>query len=503
MNISEAKQVDTQTMKTNNRDNIKYKLRGETLDKFGVIVDGDTLKFEYSIQDNPFDDNSGVRKATKSFDKDNGYSMSGSVEGAGFFGWESALKEGGKKLIVCVNEMDALNMDAISKVHTKKEYQDYKAAIVSLPSGTLSELRRLYPLAKKFFSEVVLLADDNFVSQAAKYCKEIYTADMPAGSVSESRAKGMDKSLFENIQFHIRRPMPSCLTRLSSVIEDALLPVEYGKSYPWEGFTNLTYGQRKKEVVAIGGSAGGGKTTLVHEIAAWNAIVHNWNGLLVLLEETNAESLRNVAGKADSIPYHVPETQFNVEQFRTTAMKLDEHIMLWDNEKGFGDAVSQWEAIKDNIHENADWLDYVALDNVTCLTEGMDASVRNEFIAKIAKESAEMALRLDIEVFIVSHLNNPKTGTSHEEGGIVLESQFTGSRAIPRYSHVIVGFERNKSAKDPNCSLIRLLKHRKYGKSGIIKTYYNANTGRLKQFNWNDEDYVTVKIDTKKKEGKY
>ncbi len=46
---------------------------------------------------------------------------------------------------------------------------------------------------------------------------------------------------------------------------------------------------------------------------------------------------------------------------------------------------------------------------------------------------------------------------------------------------MILGFERNKQAEGDakNFSLIRLLKDRKYGKSGCVYTKYLAETGRL------------------------
>ena len=122
-------------------------------------------------------------------------------------------------------------------------------------------------------------------------------------------------------------------------------------------------------------------------------------------------------------------------------------------------------------------------------------SDKNEFIGVVAKELVELAMKFDFEAIIFSHLNSPdKSARPHENGGKVMESQFTGSRALMRYSHMMMGFERNKGALDPNCSLIRLLKNRKYGKTGFVKTYYNEQTGRLFQRNWDDSQYADAKI---------
>lgn len=50
-----------------------------------------------------------------------------------------------------------------------------------------------------------------------------------------------------------------------------------------------------------------------------------------------------------------------------------------------------------------------------------------------------------------------------------------------RWSQLILGFERNKQSpgEGKNMSVIRLLKDRKYGRSGEVYTKYIPSTGRL------------------------
>ncbi|MGL5013623.1 MAG: hypothetical protein ACRC6V_04930, partial [Bacteroidales bacterium] len=85
--------------------------------------------------------------------------------------------------------------------------------------------------------------------------------------------------------------------------------------------------------------------------------------------------------------------------------------------------------------------------------------------------------------FVFSHLNPPKSGAPHEEGGQVQEVQFTGSRALMRFSQLILGFERNKQGEgeEKNLSQIRVLKDRYFGQTGTVGTKYDPNTGRLTQ----------------------
>ena len=93
---------------------------------------------------------------------------------------------------------------------------------------------------------------------------------------------------------------------------------------------------------------------------------------------------------------------------------------------------------------------------------------------------------LPIYIMLVNHLNNPATGKSHEEGGRVLASQFTGARGQWRYSTDMWGFERDLLSEDQdvkNTMTLRILKHRTDGnKTGkILKLKYNVDTGRQEE----------------------
>ena len=52
-----------------------------------------------------------------------------------------------------------------------------------------------------------------------------------------------------------------------------------------------------------------------------------------------------------------------------------------------------------------------------------------------------------------------------------------------RWSHVILGFERNQQADGDlkNYSRIRVLKERMYGRTGLIQTIYSHDTGRIEE----------------------
>lgn len=205
---------------------------------------------------------------------------------------------------------------------------------------------------------------------------------------------------------------------------------------------------------------------------------------MVMLEEPNGNTVKNVAGKIDSIPYHLPDREFDVGQLTKTANAMNNGIHLWRsniNQTIRYDFARIVQGIRYNATVNN--VRHVFFDNVTAATQHLTPTEINTEVGIIAMTLAGLADELDLQVFIFSHLNTPSSGPSHEEGGQVREYQFTGSRALMRWGQVIMGFERNKQAEGnmKHRSKVRLLKHRKYGTTGFIDTAYQVDTGRLLQ----------------------
>lgn len=426
----------------------------------------------------------------------------GNTQGADLYGWELAKRVGGKFLYITEGEEDAIALRYMLREMNTADYKDVDYAVVSLPRG-VKDARKcigaLLPEIEARWEAVVLVFDDDEQGQAAardvqRILPNAMTARLPFKDANMCLKEGKLKAVRDAVIFRASKELDFKTTRLADCIEAAIQPVEWGASYPWEGINEMLYGQRRGEVISIGGGTGIGKTLLAHELVVHNALVHGWNTFAMFLEESNIESLQNLTGKVDSITYHIPDTVFDKDTFRSSANRLSEHIELWNPEDST-DPESDWAAMKLLIRAKGDYLDLVVIDNLTTLTEGMSATERNDFIGTLAKDCTQMAKKFNILFVIYSHLNAPdKNSRPHELGGIVKESQFTGSRALQRYSHAMLGFERNKGGVDQNCSLIRLLKNRKFGRSGFVKTYYNSSTGRLYEHNWDNELYEDKKL---------
>ena len=378
------------------------------------------------------------------------------------------------------------------------EYESLDYAVVSLNNGASSAVKEIARQLKDInalFKEVVLVFDQDRPGQDA--AREVVSKQLPDAKIAKLPCKDANACLHEGrvkatrdaVVFNMQKSMPSTIRSMDSLLEEALEEVQYGISTPWPELDKLTYGIRKKEVWGVGGGTGTGKTTIAHELMAHVGKAHGWRSLGILMEETGADSLRNLAGKVDCIPYNTPGMKYDKEKFKNTVMDLSKHIVLWNHDE-ISDPHSTWNGIKQTIRTYGAEVDMVEIDNMTALSEGLSMSDKNDFIGLVAKECVDLATKFDICIIIFSHLNAPdKNSRSHENGGKVHESQFTGSRALQRYCHMMFGFERNKQAIDPNCSIIRLLKNRKYGKTGHIKTYYDPETSRLTQRNWEDDLY--------------
>lgn len=423
----------------------------------------------------------------------------GENEDIDLYGWARASKAGSKALYITEGEEDCQALRKMLKqMNRGTEYESLDYAVVSLNNGANSAVKEIARQLKDInalFKEVVLVFDQDRPGQDAarevvsKLLPDAKIAKLPCKDANACLHEGRIKATRDAVVFNMQKSMPSTIRSMDSLLEEALEEVQYGISTPWSELDKLTYGIRKKEVWGIGGGTGTGKTTIAHELMAHVGKAHGWRSLGILMEETGADSLRNLAGKVDCIPYNTPGMKYDKEKFKNTVMDLSKHVVLWNHDE-ISDPHSTWNGIKQTIRTYGAEVDMVMIDNMTALSEGLSMSDKNDFIGLVAKECVDLATKFDICIVIFSHLNAPdKNSRSHENGGKVHESQFTGSRALQRYCHMMFGFERNKQAIDPNCSIIRLLKNRKYGKTGHIKTYYDSETSRLTQRNWEDDLY--------------
>lgn len=406
------------------------------------------------------------------------------------FGFAQLAKPsiGIKKLIITEDELSAMSVFDIVQSRLKNgRWAHLRQAVISWSAGVGSAARDIAYMQEKGtlgrFEEIIYVHDNDeagrksadIVRQLLPDCKFVC---MPLKDVNDMHMAGREQEAWGLILFEGKTKSPDGAVRVRDIRQDASKAPEWGKSYPWEGLTNLTYGQRDGEIVAIGGGTGIGKTLLAHSIAAHNITVHKEKVGVFLLEENVNMSLKNIAGKVARHAFHRPDVEWRQDLYDQACDEIENNLFLWSN-KGQND----WDHIKECIRYWAvvEGVKSFFIDNMTTLTNHLSPSEQNTEIARISTEIAGMADELNVRIFIFSHLNPPGGKLSHEEGAEVREHQFTGSRALQRWSQVILGFERNKHADEEakHFSRIRLIKDRMYGNTGIVQTKYDVPSGCL------------------------
>lgn len=409
------------------------------------------------------------------------------------FGWEQAISKGAKKLIITEGEYDAVAMSKILDTYTSANYRDYIPSVVSLPNGAGNagrDIGRTYKKINKFFDEVILCFDQDEAGERA--CKDVLkvlpnakVATLPCKDANEALLEGKGKAVWRAVQFAAEKAKNTRVVMGSTLREDALKRPEMGLEWPWSDLTKITRGIRRGETYYLGAGVKMGKSVVVDELAA-NLIVHH--GLPVLLvkpEEDKARTYQNLVAKAASRVFHDPEIEFDQEAFDAAEPLIGDKAIILDSYQAI-----DWETLKEDIRHvvNTYGVKDVIIDPITCFTAGMTASEGNDFLVKMAMEIALLAKELDFTAYLFAHLNAPKTGEPHERGGEVLSTQFTGSRAMMRACHLMIGLEGNKDPELPdserNVRKLKVLEDRNLGATGIVKLFYDNKTGRLNEMKY-------------------
>lgn len=432
----------------------------------------------------------------------------GDTQGNDPYNWMNACAIGGTTLYITEGEEDCIALRQILKqANTNPEYASLDYAVISLTDGSDSVHKSLAHKAeeiKQRWQKVVIVFDqDEPGKKAAKEALRLLpgamSAMLPANDANDCLKRGMIKGTRDAVVFRAARPLPTALidkNQLMAELDEEILP---GASYPWDKLTQMTFGQRRGEIITIGGSEGGGKTTLARQIAEHNIVAHDWGIFACFMEETPRETLDRMAGLQDGLPYWEPsfreDPRFDDAKYKETCRRLLRNMEIWDRKQQGEDPYETWEGLKTILRQIGPDIDQFHLDNMTILSEGLSASEKNDFLGKVYADQVKLSEQFQFNIVDLSHLNPVAKGQrAHEDGGRIKKADLTGSRAAAKYSHGIYGFERNSQAVDPNCSIIRAIKARKSGKTDAFKTYYESDSGRIIQRSWDDSLFETKEI---------
>ena len=391
----------------------------------------------------------------------------------------------GKKLVITEGEIDALSVATAF---------DGKYPVVSIKNGSTSAKKEI---AKHLdwingYEEIYLWFDnDEAGRKAVSECVSLLPMDKirlirhPDYKDANEVLIYTGKSGVVNTFYNAEKYKPDDIVTPMDLLDTVAEPITIGFPYYYTKLTKLLYGRRFGEVVTVGAGVSIGKTDFVMSQMAFD-IQQGWKVATFMLEQSTKETILRVAGKIDKCHYHLPNHEFDKQQLLKTVESAQDKLFMFDN---FGS--NDWETISDKIrymYHNYDCRIFY-IDNLTALNAHAADERRN--LDGLMAEVAGLAKELDIWILLVSHLNPPKSGASHESGGKTEQAQFTGSRAIMRWSYAMLGIERNTLHEDPeerNKGLIRVLKDRFSGSAtGMTVGFrYDRDSGVVYEL---DEDF--------------
>lgn len=413
----------------------------------------------------------------------------GDFKDVNLFGQPQAEASGSNRLYITEGEEDAMALFQSLKDHARgTQWERINPAVVSIPNGASSAVKSLSKQAAflKKFKDIVLIFDQDIagkeaVSDVLKLIPEALVVNLEEKDCSDMVVKGKWNNLAKSVLFNAKAVRPSAIVSVSDVLERALAKPVEGIPWPWPTLTASTHGIHRKKIYGLGAGVGMGKSEFAKQLQSHLVTIPGTTGLGIFsFEEDVARTIKGIAGKIDGIPYHIPDVEYSEQKLRNTIQTFQDKVILFDH---FG--TKDWTDVKAAIRFMvvAEGIKDIFLDPLTALVSHLSSSEANDALNTIMGDLAGMTHELDFSVYYFCHLNPPISGPPHERGGKVLEQQFTGSRAMMRWTHYLFGLEGNKDPELPdlerNTRYISVLKDREYGNAIRFPVHYNRQDGRL------------------------
>lgn len=402
----------------------------------------------------------------------------GEPKRVGLYG-QHLWRDGGKRIIITEGEIDAI---------TTSQALGHKWPVVSVPNGAAGahkDIAKQLEWLNKF--ETVVLCFDN--DEPGREATTKAAALFPPGRVAITHLPLKDPS--DMLQAGRQADLVQCLWEAKAYRPDGILTIQdvrervltaptWGSPWFLPSLTQLTYGRRLGEAVALGAGTGVGKSDFIAQQMAFDLTELKLPVGAFMLEQGPEETVKRVAGKVAAKRFHIPDAGWTQEELVTALDKLDAsgRLFLYDH---FG--ATDWDVIRERIRflHHSEGVNHFYLDHLTALA----AAEEDERVAleKIMAEISGLTKELNIWLLFVSHLATPE-GKPHEEGGRVMIRHFKGSRAIGFWSHFMFGMERNQQTEDEverQQTTFRVLKDRLGGQATgkTISLGYDVSTGHI------------------------
>lgn len=446
----------------------------------------------YQVAD--YRDQNGNIVSQKVRDKDKNFKTTGSHKSDALFG--KHLWNGGKKIVVTEGEIDML---------TVMELQDCKYPVVSLGHGASAAKKTCAANYEYFdqFEQIILMFD---MDEAGRKAVEEAAQVLPAGKVrvavlpckdaNECHLNGHDREIMEqvwNAGPWIPDGVVSALSLRERIREHLSSEESVGLLFSGcTGINDKTLGARGGEVIMVTSGSGMGKSTFVRQQALqWGTAMGKKVGL-AMLEESVEETAEDLIGlhnrvrlrQSDSLKREIVENGKFDQWF--DELFGNDSFHLYDS---FAEAETDRLLAKLAYMRSGLGCDVIILDHISIVVSASGESDERKMIDNLMTKLKGFAKSTGVVLVIICHLKNPDKGKAHEEGRPVSITDLRGSGALRQLSDTIIALERNQQGDMPNLVLVRILKCRFTGDTGIAGYMeYNKETGWLEPSSYSGEE---------------
>lgn len=446
----------------------------------------------YQVAD--YRDQNGNIVSQKVRDKDKNFKTTGSHKSDALFG--KHLWNGGKKIVVTEGEIDML---------TVMELQDCKYPVVSLGHGASAAKKTCAANYEYFdqFEQIILMFD---MDEAGRKAVEEAAQVLPAGKVrvavlpckdaNECHLNGHDREIMEqvwNAGPWIPDGVVSALSLRERIREHLSSEESVGLLFSGcTGINDKTLGARGGEVIMVTSGSGMGKSTFVRQQALqWGTAMGKKVGL-AMLEESVEETAEDLIGlhnrvrlrQSDSLKSEIIENGKFDQWF--DELFGNDTFHLYDS---FAEAETDRLLAKLAYMRSGLGCDVIILDHISIVVSASGESDERKMIDNLMTKLKGFAKSTGVVLVVICHLKNPDKGKAHEEGRPVSITDLRGSGALRQLSDTIIALERNQQGDMPNLVLVRILKCRFTGDTGIAGYMeYNKETGWLEPSSYSGEE---------------
>ena len=394
--------------------------------------------------------------------------------------FQNRFKSGGKRLVVCEGELDALSY---SEVNPKWE-------VVSVPNGAqgaVKAIKRSLEFVESFEEVVFLFDTDDAGYEAARACAEILEvgkakiARLTLKDASDMLVAGKIAELKEAV-WQARTYSPEGIV-LGADLSVAQLQEQTPKGHalPYTKLNKMIRGLRKRELVMICAGSGIGKSTLAREMGYHLSTEHKCKMGYVMLEESVTKTAQALVAIDNNVPLGdlMEEPNCIAEDAWAKSFKhVVEPTAFYDS---FGS--SEVDKLISKLRYLAVGLecDFIVLDHVSMVVSGLEGDERKTLDILMTK-LRQLVENTGVGIIAISHIRRGNKQKSFNEGEMISLTDLRGSASIEQLSDIVLASERDQQAEGENSDIaqLRLLKNRPFGEVGPCgHVKYHVKTGRL------------------------